>query len=47
MVFWDLTTDETEMEDVCKCVSRTRVRVCMRECGWVGGYMFMNEPLRA
>lgn len=34
---------------MCRC---TRVCVCVcyvsvRECGWVVGYMFMNEPLRA
>lgn len=33
MVFWDLTADETEMEDVCKCVSRC-THACVRV--WVG-----------
>lgn len=42
MVFWDLTADETEMEDECVSVS---VVLHKGVCMWVGGHMFMNEPL--
>lgn len=41
MVFWDLTGDETEMEDECVSVS-----VVVDVCVCVGGCMFMNEPFR-